>query len=143
MPKSHPASNWRVLWSNWQGHHDWIGRRLLKKNGVRKAYRIKPPIRHTRDFPTQTAAKEFVAELRRQIPDDELVVQIIPPPGPVWVGLPGKPQLKEDGTVRADSASGKRLYTPTIEIPERLVRDKFTAQALAAVDEMLGPQGAR
>jgi hypothetical protein len=54
-----------------------------------------------------------------------------------WIGLPGKPQLDQDGSARKDPATGKRLYTPTAEIPAREVRDNFTKQALAAVDRML------
>jgi hypothetical protein len=55
-----------------------------------------------------------------------------------WIGLPGKPKL-EDGRHRIDPATGKRLYTPVVEIPARAVRDKFRAQALAAVDRLLHP----
>jgi hypothetical protein len=53
-----------------------------------------------------------------------------------WIGLPGKPQL-EDGRVRVGD-NGKALYTPVVEIPDRQTRDRFTTQALAAVDRMLG-----
>jgi hypothetical protein len=57
-----------------------------------------------------------------------------------WIGLPGKPQI-EDGRHRKDPTTGKGLYTPAAEIPAREVRDKFTAEALAAVDRMLRTGG--
>ena len=59
-----------------------------------------------------------------------------------WIGLPGKPQIDQDGSVRKDPATGKRLYTPCVEIPAREVRDNFTEQALDAVDRMLRTGGA-
>ena len=54
-----------------------------------------------------------------------------------WIGLPGKAQIDSDGRHRTD-ASGKRLYTPTVEIPDSARRERFQAAALAAVDQMLG-----
>jgi hypothetical protein len=54
-----------------------------------------------------------------------------------WVGLPGKPQLDEDGQHRKDPATGKKLYAPVIEIRSRARRGSFTREALAAVDRML------
>jgi hypothetical protein len=59
-----------------------------------------------------------------------------------WVGLPGKPQIDAEDRVRRDPTTGKRLYTPAVEIPAREVRDKFQEQALAAVDRMLRTGGA-
>jgi hypothetical protein len=53
-----------------------------------------------------------------------------------WVGLPGKPQIDSEGRHRVGD-NGKKLYTPVVEIPDRERRDKFTAEALAAVDRML------
>ena len=54
-----------------------------------------------------------------------------------WVGLPGKPQLDAEGRQRLGN-NGKKLYTPVVEIPDRQTRDRFTTQALAAIDRMLG-----
>jgi len=53
-----------------------------------------------------------------------------------WVGLPGIPQI-EDGRHRVDPATGKGLYTRALEISDRQRRDKFTEQALAAIDRLL------
>jgi len=53
------AVAWRVLWADFRGHH------------------VKPPTRHMRAFLTRHLAENFVAELRRQIPADELAVQIV------------------------------------------------------------------
>jgi hypothetical protein len=53
-----------------------------------------------------------------------------------WVGPPGKPQI-EDGRVRIGEG-GKKLYTPVVEIPDRAIRDLFTAEALVAIDRTLG-----
>jgi hypothetical protein len=54
-----------------------------------------------------------------------------------WVKLPGKAQI-EDGRHRSDPRTGKPAYTPVVQIPDRDRRDKFNAEALAAVDRMLG-----
>jgi hypothetical protein len=54
-----------------------------------------------------------------------------------WVGLPGKPQIDSEGRHRTDAA-GKRLYVPTVEIPDPARRERFQAAALAAVDRLLG-----
>jgi hypothetical protein len=54
-----------------------------------------------------------------------------------WVGLPGKPQLDAEGRQRIGD-NGKELYTPVVEIPDRRTRDRFSEQALAAIDRMLG-----
>lgn len=59
-----------------------------------------------------------------------------------WIGLPGKPQI-EDGRQRTDPATGKGLYTPVIEIPDRDARSKFQELALAAVDRLLHTGGGR
>jgi hypothetical protein len=53
-----------------------------------------------------------------------------------WIGLPGKPQIDAEGRHRIDPATGKKAYTPTVEI-SRERREAFQAQALAAVDVML------
>jgi hypothetical protein len=57
-----------------------------------------------------------------------------------WVGLPGKAQI-EDGRQRLDPKTGRPAYTPVVEIPDRAVRDKFTEQALAALDRLLNREG--
>ena len=54
-----------------------------------------------------------------------------------WIGLPGKPQIDRDGAPRKDPTTGKVLYTPIIEIPDRDARDRFQAAAVAAVRAML------
>jgi hypothetical protein len=56
--------------------------------------------------------------------------------GKRWVGLPGKPQLDSDGRHRIGD-NGKKLWSPVVEIPDRATRDRFTAEALAAVNRML------
>jgi hypothetical protein len=53
-----------------------------------------------------------------------------------WVGLPGKPQLDEDGRQRI-GADGKKLYTPIVEL-SRERREAFQVAALAAVDRCSG-----
>jgi hypothetical protein len=66
----------RVHWWDWRGHHDWIGPKAPKR-GTTTAYRrkAKPP-EQTRDFLTRQGAEDFVAKQRRDIPEDELVVEI-------------------------------------------------------------------
>lgn len=46
-----------------------------------------------------------------------------------WIGLPGKPYDKPDGT---------KAYSPIIEIPNRDTSDRFQAIALAALDQYFG-----
>ena len=58
-----------------------------------------------------------------------------------WIGLPNKPQVDQDGHHRTDPASGKRLYTPVVEIPDRAIRKRFQTAALAAVDGLLVGKG--
>jgi hypothetical protein len=60
------------------------------------------------------------------------------PAGREWVGQPGKPQLDADGRQRRDPDTGKALYTPIVEIPDRQARERFQAAALAAVHALLG-----
>jgi hypothetical protein len=54
--------------------------------------------------------------------------------------LPGKPLLDQDGRHRVDSA-GKKHYVPVVEIPNRAIRERFQAAALAAVDRLLAKGG--
>jgi hypothetical protein len=58
--------------------------------------------------------------------------------GREWVGLPGKPQVDRDGQPRKDTTSGKTLYTPVVEIPDRVARERFQRVAMAAVHELTG-----
>jgi hypothetical protein len=60
------------------------------------------------------------------------------PDGSRWVGLPGKPQLDEEKRLRKDPTTGKGLYTPVVEIPNKTCRERFKGAALAAIDELLG-----
>jgi hypothetical protein len=56
-----------------------------------------------------------------------------------WIGFPGVPQLDETGRVKF-GADGKRIYTPAVSIPSSERREAFQAQALAAVDRLLGSE---
>jgi hypothetical protein len=55
-----------------------------------------------------------------------------------WVGLPGKPQINTDKTVRTDPATGKTLYVPVISIADKARRELFSNNALAAIDAFRG-----
>jgi len=59
-----------------------------------------------------------------------------------WIGLPGKAQIDREGRQRTDPATGKKLYTPAVEI-ELARREQFQIDALAAVDELLAGEGVR
>jgi hypothetical protein len=59
-----------------------------------------------------------------------------------WIGLPGRPQIDTEGKHRTDSATGRKLYTPTVEIPDPARRERFQAAALAAVDRLLASEAA-
>jgi hypothetical protein len=54
--------------------------------------------------------------------------------GSRWVSFPGKPLLDSDGRHRVDE---KKAYVAILEISDRATRDRFNAEALAAVDRML------
>jgi hypothetical protein len=54
--------------------------------------------------------------------------------GKRWLGLPGKPQLNPDRTVRTDPATGKTVYVPVVTIPDRARRELFSRTAVAAID---------
>jgi hypothetical protein len=54
-----------------------------------------------------------------------------------WIGLPGRPQLDPEGRQRIDLV-GKKLFAPTVEIPNPARRERFRKAALAAVDRLLG-----
>jgi hypothetical protein len=58
-----------------------------------------------------------------------------------WIGLPGRPLIDRDGQPRKGPATGKLLYTPVVEIPDKQARDRFLSAALASVHRMLGGRG--
>lgn len=58
--------------------------------------------------------------------------------GREWIGLPGRPQTDRDGQPRRDPNSGKVLYSPIVEIPDRGARERFQQAALAAVHALIG-----
>jgi len=49
-----------------------------------------------------------------------------------WIALPSRPVLDSDGRVRT-GADGKRLYVPSVSIPDPKDRERFQQQALAAL----------
>jgi hypothetical protein len=51
-----------------------------------------------------------------------------------WAGLPAKPQIDRDGTVRKDER-GKTLYTPILEFTDKPTRDAFSARVIASLLE--------
>lgn len=82
-----------VHWQDWRRHHDWNGRERARP-GASKPFRPEPPKRQSMAFADRAAAENFVAALRRDIPRDELVVQILDPqtppaPAPVNQRFPG------------------------------------------------------
>jgi hypothetical protein len=58
--------------------------------------------------------------------------------GKEWIGLPGKAQIDHDGQLKKNPASGKILYLPTVEIPNKAASDRFQKAALHAVHKLLG-----
>jgi hypothetical protein len=51
-----------------------------------------------------------------------------------WVGLPAKPQIDRDGSVRRDDR-GKVAYSPVIEFTDKATRDAFSARVIASLLE--------
>ena len=51
-----------------------------------------------------------------------------------WIGMPAKPRVTRDGTVRRDE-QGKISYTPVIELTHRGTRQAFSARAIEALLE--------
>jgi hypothetical protein len=51
-----------------------------------------------------------------------------------WVGLPAKPQLDRDGTVRRDER-GKILYSSVLEFTDKATRDAFSARVIESLLE--------
>jgi hypothetical protein len=52
-----------------------------------------------------------------------------------WIGLPAAGQVGTDGRVRV--VDGRRLYTAMVQIADRHIRQRFQAEALAALDQLL------
>jgi hypothetical protein len=52
--------------------------------------------------------------------------------GKRWIGLPAKPQITREGTVRRGDR-GKVAYSPMIEFTDRATREAFSARAIAAL----------
>jgi hypothetical protein len=46
-------------------------------------------------------------------------------------------QVDRDGQPRKDQATGKTLYTPVVEIPDKAARIRFQNAAVAAVHALL------
>jgi hypothetical protein len=59
-----------------------------------------------------------------------------------WIGLPSKPQIDAEGRHRTDPETGRKLYSPLIEILGKDEKARFQAAALAAVDKLLGKRNA-
>ena len=53
--------------------------------------------------------------------------------GQRWVGLPARPQLTKDGSVRRDDQTGKTLYANILEITDRATRDAFSERTIASL----------
>jgi hypothetical protein len=54
--------------------------------------------------------------------------------GSRWIGLPGKPIIDRDGTVRRDDR-GKVAYVPVLEFADKATRDAFSAKVIASLLE--------
>ena len=61
--------------------------------------------------------------------------------GAEWLGLPGRPQLDQEGRQREDPATGKLAYTEIVEIPGKDQRERFQTAAVAAVHAVLDGSG--
>ena len=55
-----------------------------------------------------------------------------------WIGLPSKPQLDADGKHRIDPSTGKKAYSPIVELMGKEERARFQRAATDAVDKLLG-----
>jgi hypothetical protein len=51
-----------------------------------------------------------------------------------WVGLPARPQLNRDGTVRHDDR-GKTAYSAVLEFTDKATRDAFSHRVTTALAE--------
>jgi hypothetical protein len=72
---------WRVIWANYTGFHDWLGRVPAKTSAHGKPKRRRQRPQHTADFPTRAEAEAFAEALRRD-GQDEIVAQVVPVPPP-------------------------------------------------------------
>jgi hypothetical protein len=52
-----------------------------------------------------------------------------------WVGLPAKPQVTREGTVRRDDR-GKAAYAAVLQFTDRATSDAFSERAIAALLEV-------
>jgi hypothetical protein len=57
--------------------------------------------------------------------------------GKVFAGMPSKPQIGRDGTIRRDD-KGKILYTPVVRWEGRAARDRWSEAVLGAIVEACG-----
>jgi hypothetical protein len=103
IPSQAEPANWRLIFWNFTGHHDWVGRRL-----VPKVRRKAPPPKQIRDFRSREAAQEFADNLRIEYGVDEIAATILdlsappPPPRPQNQLLPGSwPYQSRAGAVPA------------------------------------------
>jgi hypothetical protein len=51
-----------------------------------------------------------------------------------WMGLPAKPQIAREGTVRRDER-GKTAYSPVLEFTDKATRDAFSARVVTSLLE--------
>jgi hypothetical protein len=51
-----------------------------------------------------------------------------------WVGLPAKPQVTREGTVRRDER-GKTIYNPVLQFTDTATRDAFSQRVIAVLLE--------
>lgn len=84
----------QVVFYDFRGHHDWIGRAPIKKGGVLTKHRKRWPPKQRRDFFTREAAEMFIDNLRHDIGEDKVAATIIDlsapkPPPPLDPMLPG------------------------------------------------------
>ena len=56
--------------------------------------------------------------------------------GREWIGFPGRPQTKKDGTQRKD-ANGKPLWSSFLEIKDKRRNEQFQKAALDAVHRLV------
>jgi hypothetical protein len=87
------AYRFRIVWRNYRGHHDWIGKPAGRRgNEVR---RKPPPPEQCRDFATIAEAEAFRALLIAEIGRDNLADVLLDlgrptPPRPEQMRLPGE-----------------------------------------------------
>jgi hypothetical protein len=56
--------------------------------------------------------------------------------GKRWVGLPAKPQINREGSVRLDER-GKVAYSPVLQFTDRRTGDVFSARVITALLETI------